>query len=51
MLFRSIPFVKQGAEAVAKRIEEMTGEMKGVMAATGVKDVKSFDAGVVHRIV
>ena len=46
-----IPFVKQGAEAVAKRIEEMTGEMKGVMAATGVKDVKSFDAGVVHRIV
>ena len=46
-----IPFVKQGAEAVAKRIGEMTGEMKGVMAATGVKDVKSFDAGVVHRIV
>ena len=45
-----IPFVKQGAEAVAKRMEEMTGEMKGVMAATGVKNVKSFDAGVVHRI-
>ena len=46
-----IPFVKQGAEAVAKRIEDMTGEMKGVMAATGVKDVKSFDASLVHRIV
>ena len=45
-----IPFVKQGAEAVAKRIEDMTGEMKGVMAATGVKDVKSFDASLVHRL-
>ncbi len=45
-----IPFVKQGAEAVAKRMEEMTAELKGIMAYTGVKDVKSFDAGVVHRV-
>ena len=45
-----IPFVKQGAEAVAKRIGDMTAEMKGVMAYTGVKDCKSFDAGVVHRV-
>ena len=45
-----IPFVKQGAEAVAGRINEMTGEMKGIMAATGVKDVKSFDASVVYRL-
>lgn len=45
-----IPFVKQGAEAVAGRINDMTAEMKGIMATTGVKDVKSFDAGVVHRL-
>jgi isopentenyl diphosphate isomerase/L-lactate dehydrogenase-like FMN-dependent dehydrogenase len=45
-----IPFVKQGAEAVANRINDMTAEMKGIMAHTGVKDVKSFDAGVVYRL-
>ena len=45
-----IPFVKQGAEAVAKRIEDMNAELKGIMAYTGVKNVKSFDAGVVHRM-
>lgn len=45
-----IPFVKQGAEAVAGRINDMTAELKGIMAHTGVKDVKSFDASVVHRI-
>ena len=45
-----IPYVKQGADAVAKRMEEMTAELKGAMAYTGVKDANSFDAGVVHRI-
>ena len=45
-----IPFVKQGAEAVAGRIGEMTAELKGIMAHTGVKDVRSFDASVVHRM-
>lgn len=45
-----IPYVKQGAEAVAKRMDEMTAELKGVMAYTGVKDVSCFDASVVHRI-
>jgi len=45
-----IPFVKQGAEAVAGRINDMTAEMKGIMAHTGVKDVKSFDASVVYRL-
>ena len=45
-----IPYVKQGAEAVAGRINDMTGEIKGIMAATGVKDVKSFDASVVYRL-
>ncbi len=45
-----IPYVKQGAEAVAGRIIDMTAEMKGIMAYTGVKNCKSFDAGVVHRL-
>ena len=45
-----IPFVKQGAEAVAKRIGDMTAELKGVMAYTGVKNCKSFDASLVHRL-
>ena len=45
-----IPYTKQGGEAVAERINEMTGELRGVMAHTGVKDTRSFDATVVHRL-
>lgn len=46
-----IPFIRQGgAQAVAERIVAMTEEMKGVMAYTGVADMKSFDATVIHRI-
>ena len=45
-----IPYLKQGgAEAVAGRIQEMTEELKGVMAYTGVADCESFDASVIHR--
>lgn len=46
-----IPFIRQGgADAVAERIVAMTEEMKGVMAYTGVADMKSFDATVIHRL-
>ena len=45
-----IPYAKQSGDAVAERIREMTAELKGVMAYTGVKDTKSFDASVLHRI-
>lgn len=46
-----IPYIGQGgAQAVAGRITAMTEEMKGVMAYTGVADMKSFDATVIHRI-
>ncbi len=41
---------KGGAQGVADRIKEMTEEMKGVMAYTGVKTLKEFDATVIHRI-
>ena len=46
-----IPYIRQGgAEAVADRILEMTAEMKGVMAYTGVASTKDFDASVIHRL-
>lgn len=46
-----IPYIKKGGEeAVAARMKEMTEELKGVMAYTGVKNVKEFDASTVHKI-
>lgn len=36
------------AEAVADRIREMTAELKGVMAFTGVRDMAGFDSSVLH---
>lgn len=45
-----IPFTKQSGEAVAIRMNAMTDELRGAMAYTGVKDTKSFDATVVHRV-
>lgn len=46
-----IPYIKKGGEeAVAARMKEMTEELKGVMAYTGVKNVKEFDASAVHKI-
>lgn len=46
-----IPYIRQGgSEAVAKRINEMTNELKGAMAYTGVTSLNKFDASVIHRI-
>lgn len=46
-----IPYIRTGGgQAVAERIIEMTGELKGVMANTGVKTVHDFDASVLHRL-
>lgn len=46
-----MPYMTEGgAEAVANRIKEMTDELKGVMAYTGVKSVEEFDASVIHRV-
>lgn len=46
-----IPYIKKGGEeAVAARMKEMTEELKGVMAYTGVKNMKEFDASAVHKI-
>ncbi len=46
-----IPYIKKGGgEGVASRILEMTEELRGVMAYTGVRTLKEFDASVIHRI-
>ena len=44
-----MPLLKNGAEAVAARIDEMTAELAGVMARTGVSSLKKMDATVIHR--
>jgi len=46
-----IPYIKKGgAESVAARMQEMTAELKGVMASTGVKHMGEFDPTVIHRL-
>lgn len=44
-----MPLLKEGPEAVAARIEQMTAELAGVMARTGVADLQSMDPSVIHR--
>lgn len=46
-----IPCLRQGgAEGVGKRIQEMTEELKGAMAYTGVTNTKEFDATVIRHL-
>lgn len=46
-----IPYIREGgAKAVANRIQEMTEELRGVMAYTGVETMNDFDSTVLHRI-
>ena len=44
-----MPLLKQGPEAVAARIKEMTAELAGVMARTGVKSLKDIDPSVIIK--
>ena len=44
-----MPLLKNGADAVAQRINEMTAELAGVMARTGVSELEKMDATVIHR--
>ena len=44
-----MPLLKKGPDATADRIKEMTGELAATMARTGVRDLKSFDASVIHQ--
>ena len=44
-----MPLLKEGADATAARMKEMTAELAGVMARTGVCDLAHFDASVIHK--
>lgn len=44
-----MPLLKQGPEFVAQRIDEMTSELAGVMARTGVSSLDSMDPTVIHK--
>ena len=44
-----MPLLKDGAEAVASGIDEMTAELAGVMSRTGVSALDKMDATVIHR--
>ncbi len=44
-----MPLLKNGAEAVAGRIDEMTAELAGVMARTGVGALDRMDPTIIHR--
>ena len=44
-----MPLLKNGADAVAGRINEMTAELAGVMARTGVSRLDKMDSTIIHR--
>ena len=44
-----MPLLKDGPEAVADRIKEMTAELAGVMARTGVSCLANMDKSVIHK--
>lgn len=44
-----MPLLKDGAQAVSDRINEMTAELAGIMARTGVKSLDDMDTTVIHR--
>ena len=44
-----MPLLKNGADAVAGRINEMTAELAGVMARTGVCSLDKMDSTIIHR--
>ncbi len=44
-----MPLLKNGCDAVAGRMKEMTNELAGVMSRTGVCDLQHFDSSVIHK--
>ena len=44
-----MPLLKDGADAVAGRINEMTAELAGIMARTGMSELDQMDETVIHR--
>mgnify|MGYP003494173380 FL=1 len=44
-----MPLLKKGQETVSKRINDMTAELKGIMAKTGVQNLSQMDSSVIHK--
>ncbi len=44
-----MPLLKEGSDAVSNRINEMTAELAGIMARTGISDLAHMDKTVIHR--
>lgn len=44
-----MPLLKKGQETVSKRINDMTAELKGIMAKTGVENLSQMDSSVIHK--
>ena len=44
-----MPLLKEGEDAVSIRINEMTAELAGIMARTGVSTLDKMDPTVIHR--
>ena len=44
-----MPLLKSGPEAVSQRINEMTAELAGIMARTGIATLDDMDPTVIHR--
>lgn len=44
-----MPLLKGGSDAVAARMQEMTEELSGVMARTGIANLASMDPTVIHK--
>jgi isopentenyl diphosphate isomerase/L-lactate dehydrogenase-like FMN-dependent dehydrogenase len=44
-----MPLLKEGEDAVSIRINEMTAELAGIMARTGIPALDKMDSTVIHR--
>lgn len=43
------PYMKQGAPGVESRLRQLSGELRGALARTGSRDIRSIDPTVIRR--
>ena len=44
------PYASEGSEGVAKKLRQMTGELRGMMLRTGAADLRQIDPGVIRQV-
>jgi isopentenyl diphosphate isomerase/L-lactate dehydrogenase-like FMN-dependent dehydrogenase len=44
------PYLSGGPMAMAETLRQMTGELRGMMARTGSRDLRHIDPAVIHRM-